>query len=437
MPVTESATALPASDKAGTKPAGSWRHPGWSWAAGRDWIITASLALATLLIGAALGGIPVVATAGWSSAQARDQAWAFLALTVAGLLVLAGGLVIRRGAGGMRRRNGTAYIIREQAIEWTADDSQAFLDVARRQFARVIQVPGPGEAGRRWDWPLGDGAQRWGAQAAELTAAFAVLHTDDDPKTPNGVFMWARWPVAVSFGARATAADRGLVLDVWQRPSRGRAGHVEPAPWAQRPHRFGAERPPAAPAGSVSPAQEFTRPAKITRRPRRSRPASEARTTGRTRLAILLVRLGPQPWGPIPDAPAGPDPARPVTLDLDDAAGLNAATSGWTEIHELRILPPHGTTFAWPAYPALVAEVSAWIRRKAAELDGRTLLLGANLPAEIALGLGIDAGQPALSGWPAHLWPLVYRPSTDAFVIPGLDLGTAATSQPGSSSCQP
>jgi hypothetical protein len=74
------------------------------------------------------------------------------------------------------------------------------------------------------DWPLGDGAGRWDGKVVELARAFQVLHSDDNPATPNGMFIWAWWPVTLVLCARLTATDRGLALDVWQRPTRGRPG---------------------------------------------------------------------------------------------------------------------------------------------------------------------------------------------------------------------
>jgi hypothetical protein len=45
------------------------------------------------------------------------------------------------------------------------------------------------------------------------------VHYNDDQITHNALFTWAPWPVAMAFGARATARSRGLVLNVRQRPS--------------------------------------------------------------------------------------------------------------------------------------------------------------------------------------------------------------------------
>jgi hypothetical protein len=96
-------------------------------------------------------------------------------------------------------------------------------------------------------------------------------------------------------------------------------------------------------------------------------------------------------------------------------------------LHELRCLPPPGEQrFPWPDIPALAIAAADWIERKAAsaELAGHTLLLGAVMPQETGLGLGICAGQASRTHWPEHLWPLLYQRG-EPYVVPRLDLGTA------------
>jgi hypothetical protein len=149
---------------------------------------------------------------------------------------------------------------------------------------------------------------------------------------------------------------------------------------------------------------------------------------------LLLIRLGGQSWGPIPEARAGPGeapaeagPAGPLTIVLDDAAGLGLTGTFCTEIRELRILPPPGDRlFPWLAYPSLVGEVSRWVRSQGAELPDRLFLMGTVVPPEVALGLGIDSVQIAKPDWPAKLWPILYQAGSGALVIPRLNLGASA-----------
>lgn len=430
-PPGQPVAVVPTADsRGGRKAGGGRRHQGWSWAVGRDWLLPGGVAAATLFLGAGLAGIPALVGANWSDPQVRAQAWAFTVLGAAGLAVLAVTGVVRRGRDSVLARNGTMYIVQEDARDWTGYESRSFLASARRHFARIMSVPGPGKLGGHWDWPLDDGAQHWDVKAAELTRSFQALHSDDDPATPNGIFIWAWWAVTVAFTARATAADRGLTLDVWQRPSKGRAGELVPAPWRQRPHRFcyGGPPPPLVAVLPGSGPQEFTWPAHLTVK---SRELSAVEEAGAPRvISVLLARLSRDPWGALAGMDAEPNPDG-LELVLHNAAGLDLGRGARIEIHELRIVPPDGgKQFPWPSFPALVAEVSTWLRRKAAELQGHTLLLGAVMPAEVAAGLGVDAGQVDRSGWPEHLWPIVFQPTTKALVVPQLDLGAAALRNP-------
>jgi hypothetical protein len=56
-------------------------------------------------------------------------------------------------------QNGTAYVVQELASDWARQDEKIFLESAGRYFARVVKVPGPGQLGRPWDWPLDSGAR--------------------------------------------------------------------------------------------------------------------------------------------------------------------------------------------------------------------------------------------------------------------------------------
>ena len=68
--------------------------------------------------------------------------------------------------------------------------------------------------------------------------SFWAVHYNDDHVTRNAVFVWAPWPVAMAFGARATARRRGLVLHVRQRPSDGAAGARRELRLADGAHDF-------------------------------------------------------------------------------------------------------------------------------------------------------------------------------------------------------
>ena len=406
----------------------NWLHPGWSWTVGRAWVITALSASVTLILGAVLGALPALLAGSWRDPQTRDQTWVLIGFTVASLAAAVTAIVLHRKRRRVLRENGTAYIIRELASGWDRQDEQAFLSSAGRYFARVIKVPGPGQLGRPWDWPLGDGAQRWDAKVDELARSFQALRSADDQGTPNGVLMWASWAVALAFGMRVTAADRDLVLDVWQRPSHGRASDVTASLGNQRPHRFGtagasalAELPPE------STPREFKWSARLTAT---RRGAATHRSAGR-RVSVLLLRLGQQSWGPLAAADPGAAPDQELHLEISDLAGVTPSRSSHVTVYELRCPPPPSGQFPWRAIPSLAAASAAWIEERAAALADDTLLLGTTMPPESALGLGIYAGHPQRTRWPENLWPVVYQPATNSLVVPRLNLGVAALRDPG------
>jgi hypothetical protein len=409
--------------------AGGWRHPGWSWTVHHDRLIPGGYWIAGLLIAFALGDVPSLVTDNWSSATTWVSLWLSVGATVIAAMAFGFAEAARRGRHRMIARNGTAYIIQEQARFWDDDKAARFREGIRRQFARVIQVPGPVEASRGWDWSLDTDAWQWDAKVDELVRAFRVLRIDaarDGTVTPDGVFLWAYWAVAAAFGMRVTAADRGPVLDVWQRPSRARAGEVDPEIWSLRPLRF----VPASAAGIDglrfsehlwSASLELSRVA--------FRGGGTRRSANGRKVSVLLLRFSASAWGPLPAA-TEQAPQDPLTLGLSFAISVLPPGSWPAEVHELRCVPPDapfGAQFPWQHFPALAAEAFVWIERKAKELDGHTLLLGTLLPQEVGLGLGILAGQESRrASWPDHLWPIVRDPRDGALVVPNLNLGKAA-----------
>jgi hypothetical protein len=392
-------------------------------------VITSLSASVTLILGAVLGALPALLAGSWSDAQTRLETWVLSGFGAASLAAAVIALVLYRKRRWVLSQNGTAYVIRELSSDWDRQDERNFLDSAGRYFARVIRVPGPGQLGRFWDWPLDAGAEYWNSKVDELTRSFQALRSADDPGTPNGILMWASWAVAVAFGLRVTAADRDLVLDVWQRPSHGRAGDVEAVIGTQRPHRFGHSEP--APLGELLPTsapREFTWDAELTTTQR----SADARHTAGRDVSVLLLRLGCQKWGPLaevdtglPEADTESQPAHALHLHIDDAAGVTPGRSSSITIYELRCVPPAGGRFPWHAIPSLVTASADWIERKSVALADHTLLLGAAMLPETALGLGITAGHTHRTRWPENIWPLVYRTAAGSLVVPDLNLGTA------------
>jgi len=408
--------------------AGGWRHPGWSWTVRHDRLIPGGYWIAGLLIAFALGNVPSLVTGDWKSATTWVSLWLSVGATVVAVIAFVFAEAGRRGRDKMIASNGTAYIIQEQARFWDDDKAARFREGIRRQFARVIQVPGPVEASRGWDWSLDGDAWQWDAKADELVRAFRVLSIDagrDGTASPGGVFLWAYWAVAAAFGMRVTAADRGAVLDVWQRPSRARAGEVDPEIWSLRPLRF--DPAPAAVAGLRF--TEHLWPASLELSRIAFKGGATRRGTGSRKVSILLLRFSSSEWGPLPAVPS-PAPAGPLALRLSFAASVLTQGTSLVEVHELRCVPPNGPSgaqFPWQQFPALAAEAFAWIESKAKELNGHTLLLGTLLPQEVGLGLGILAGQESRrASWPGQMWPVVRDPRDGGLVVPSLNLGTAA-----------
>jgi len=414
-PVPVPAARTPAKRRRGP----GWLHPGWSWTVGQTWMITALSASATLILGAVLGALPALLAGSWSDAQTRFQTWVLIGFTGASLAAAATAIALHRKRRWVLHQNGTAYVVQELASDWARQDEKIFLESAGRYFARVVKVPGPGQLGRPWDWPLDSGARYWDGKVDELARAFQTLRFADGQETPDGILMWASWAVAAAFGMRVTAADRDLVLDVWHRPSNGRAGRAETVIGTQRPHRFGSDGP--VPQGGLAPAPRVVRrPAEL----KSTRLSPDAHRAAGGDVTVLLLRLGYQAWGPLPGV--GEVTEHPVRLEIIDAAGVCPDRSPRAVVYEWRCLPPPGGLFPWDAIPSLVTASADWIERKSAEFADHTVLLGTTMPPEAALGLGILAGQAQRTRWPENIWPLIYWSDRNSLVVPHLNLGRAA-----------
>jgi hypothetical protein len=410
-------------------PAGGLLHRGWAWTVEHPRLIPAGYWVAGLFVAFALGNVPSLVTGDWKTGMTWVSLWLSVGSVVVAAIAFGLAEIGRRGQRGMIQGKGTAYIIQEYARFWDKDTAERFREGIRRQFARVVQVPGPVELGRGWDWSLDHDAWDWDAKLHELVRAFRVLTVDEargGEATPNGVFLWAYWAIAAAFGMRVTAADRDLVLDVWQRPSKARAGKVEPEIWAQRPHRFDSE-----PADGTGPQfEERVWSADLEYSWIAQRRGWTRRRAVAGEISVLLIRFSASGWGPLPPVGEQP-PGEPLTLRLRTAVRLPAVGSSPVAIHELRCVPPLTASgerqFPWDQFPALAAKAAAWIEDKAQELDGHTLVLGTLVPQEVGLGLGIHAGQVSRRvSWPALLWPVVLDPSKRDLVVPNLQLGSAA-----------
>ena len=206
----------------------AWLHPGWSWTVGRAWVITALSASVTLILGAVLGALPALLAGSWHDAQTRDQTWILIGFAAVSVAAAATAIrAVPQAPLGAHARTALPTSSRNSRPTGPARTKRHSWTPPAATSPASSRCPGPGQLGRSWDWPLDDRGQRWDAKVTELARSFQALHRDDDPATPNGMLMWAWWAVAAAFGMRVTAADRDLVLDVWQRPSHARAGDVD------------------------------------------------------------------------------------------------------------------------------------------------------------------------------------------------------------------
>lgn len=401
-----------------------WRHPGWAWTVRHPRALALSASGGSLLLGITISASVTLLTGGLTAGPTLRLQWiTFGSLGLAAVTYTAT-WIARSGRDRMLRQNGVAYIIRERARDWGQDSPDDFYAQVRTRFGDVVVVPGPDETGPRWDWPLDAGARLWDAGVTDLVRSFRVLadsahaHSKEEGNgtVADGVFVTAWWAVALAFGLRLRNGIRNWELDVWQRPSDARAGKVSPDTWRQRPHRF-PDEPVTAPDGLT--AEDFTWEADLTV----ARMPDADQVPQRNPVSVLLLRFGRGRWGPL-DLAA---PSRPLPLTLTDAGCVVPVREpARVAVHELRCVPRTGArTFEWDDYPFLASIALDWIQRKARDLDGHTLLLGAIVPNEVALGLGIRAGRPGCDGWPSHMWPVMFNPTDKTLVVPCLDVGTA------------
>jgi hypothetical protein len=422
----------------------SWlRHPSWAWTVRRAAPLAVIASLAGWFFGVGIGKILELLGGGLKGDEVRNAYWIMGAgLAVAAVLYLFT-LVARRGRDRMLRTNGTAFVVMEKVADWTRHfDHGDFYRQARRRFSRVVEVPGPGQLGAAWEWPLDSRARYWEQRFSELVASFRALYQAETRQTDTGtagaratgVFVTAAQPVAMALGYRLRSAVLDSVLAVWQRPSNLRAGKVDPVIWGQRGHLYDK-------LDRLPKPEKVTAPEKyvwdVTLTVDRSKADPDLPVpVGEGPVSLLLIRFGGQQWAELPGLPSEPgtpgiEAPGPVAITLHDLAGvIPVKEKTTTHLHELRCVPP-GTQFAWDDSPYLVNEAVAWIRAKTEELRGHTLLLGTAMPNDVAIGIGLAAGLPACEGWPEDLWPIVHRNATGTRVVPRLNLGHSAAAEPG------
>lgn len=367
----------------------------------RDWIIAVAFTVGMASLSAAFGIVPDLAVEGWTGNPRLP--WMFGA-GVTAVVTLGAGIAMWWHRNALLHRRGTAYLIEEVAPGWDAEDKRAFTAAVRSQFAAVREVPGPGRLRSERAWIFDDrGGRLWDQHLTDLVHSFLAVHANDDPTTENALYLWAPWSVALAFGLRTVDRHRGLRLHVRHRPSYGRLGETRPAGFARPGLTF---RDAETLSGVVVTGKRRIR--------LRAAPAGNVKS-----VTLLLIRTSDLPYGSLP-ATTG---RRLPTVAVRDAARLGLPRRATVTMQEWTYRPPHRLV-AWSEYQAVAAAAAEWIRERAAAAgeDG-TILLGALVPQEIGVGIGIVAAS--MPDWPAHLWPLMYDAENDRLVTVELNLGRA------------
>jgi hypothetical protein len=367
---------------------------------------------------------------------------------VAGLAVLIAAAWRWRKHGVILEERGTAYVIEEQAISWRHEEKASVLADVASGFAAVLRVPGPGELGDDWSWQAdAKTAPQWDARVDQLVSSFWAVHYNDDQITRNAVFIWAPWPVAMAFGARATARRRGLVLHVRQRPSFGAAGPHRRPSLTDGAHDFlryeglpslkdadpGHETAVAharvvltiAPLGMSHTGQHGGPDGHAGRG--KNRPDGGDSADG---LLLLVVRVSHGPVGPIPVELAR---TPPFTIRVSPSLAQRVIPAGTRTVPaaEWRLDPretgeARAPDLPWPAFPAAAEAIADWVVEQATAHSARIVLLATRIPQELAVGLGVQLGQRSQERRPGQQWPQQVYPvfyTGDRLVVPDLRLG--------------
>jgi hypothetical protein len=438
-----------------------WRRPKeWRAAArerrhtrseGRQWLTGVLFAVATALLSGALSLFPGVLddakASGWGVAWVSWTLRLTVVFAVAGLAALAAAAGRWHRRGMVLEERGTAYVIEEQAITWRHEEKASVLADVAAGFAAVLRVPGPGELGGDWRWQAGgQAAAQWDARVDELVRSFWAVHYNDDQITRNAVFVWAPWPVAMAFGARASARRRGLVLHVRQRPSYGAAGPHHRPRLTDSAHDFLRYEGLPSLAGTAPLHEPATARATVMvtieplggpsagqhGRPGGhpggwSRPATHGDAAG---LLLLVVRVIHGPVGPIAvELEKTPQFTLGVSSSLAGAvipAGIQTIPAAEWRLDPREEEVTRVPDLPWLAFPAAAEAIADWVVEQAAAHAARVVLLATRIPQELAVGLGIQLGQRSWERrhgrqWPQHVYPAYH--DGDRLVVPDLQLG--------------
>ena len=380
---------------------------------------------------------------GWGTAWASWTLRLTVVFAVAGLAALIAAAWRWYERGVLLAERGTAYVIEEQAITWRHEEKTSVLADVGSGFAAVLRVPGPAELGSDWRWEAGGlAAPQWDARVDELVSSFWAVHYNDDQITRNAIYVWAPWPVAMAFGARATARRRGLVLHVRQRPSHGAAGPHRQPHMTDDAHDFlrrdglpslADKAPLHKPAIARKTIRMTVRPLDTPHPGQRGQAGSQRRPgnrDGAEEMLLLVVRVIHGPIGPIPVELAE---TKPFTIAVSPSLAGNVIPTGPLVVRavEWRLDPREAglarvPDLPWAGFPAAAEAIADWVVEQAAAHSASAVLLATRIPQELAVGLGVQLGQrswdrTAGQQWPRQVYPVFY--AGDQLVVPDLRLG--------------
>lgn len=414
----------------------------------RQWLVSVLFAAATLFLGAAAGTLPgaLDEARGSHGSLSTWSTWLTAGFGVAGivLLVIATWRWVR--AGRIRRLRGTAYVIIEETPDWRLENKAAVLAEVKAGFDEMLEVLGPSGLGFDWNWGTDERtAPQWDRRADELVNSFLAVQRNDDLSTPNAVFIWAPWPVAMALGARTSARERNMALHVRQRPSNA---SVRTRPkLTDTAHDFrGTEHVPS--LESMAPALAADRsdgkitvtvrplgtPERLHRKHGRSDSRRDTVRDNPHSLLLLVVRITHGPVGPI-----GMDLGKTDPFDLEVAPSLTKylPSSGPQQIPaaEWRLVrrdaeagKAPAAELPWTAFPSATAEIAEWLADQAAAHHAKVVLLATRMPQELGVGLGIQLRQRSWDlttghRWPEHVYPAVHAGDNRRLIVPDLRLG--------------
>ena len=404
-----------------------------------QWLTGVLFATATALLSAALALLPAAVDNalrnGWGGAGQAVSSASAVFFAVAGLALLGWAAWRWHERGVILGERGTAYLVEERATAWWHEEKASVLAAIGSGFASVLRVPGPTAMDENWRWQADAvGAAQWDARTDQLVHSFWAVHYNDDQITRNALFTWAPWPVAMAFGARATARSRGLVLNVRQRPSYTAGADRHELRLTDVAHDFlrGRELPRLSQLAPRHAVASLTGTLSVTVEPLVAsnatlpvRPSGRGRSSAgdgaMPRLLVLVIRVVIGPIGPILlDLTKTP----PVTLRAPASLVGQVLPAGQQSVPvaEWRLdcdVRPRAQ-LPWAAFPCVADAVADWIVDQSRRHEAEVVVLAARMPQELAVGLGVHLGQrPHV--WPWRMYP-AFRGQGD-LVVPDLRLG--------------